>query len=216
MADFNHGAFVAALRNRRGVIPADLYADLMAALDAGTGAQPVRLEVARTEAAAAAGTGDPPWLTEARRNMGLREVPGPRHEGRIVAFFRSALAGWFADDETPWCGAFAAYCMVRAGLPIPPKGEAVRALAWAKWGVSTAPRVGAVAVFGRQGGGHVGFVVGESADNLYILGGNQSNQVNITPIAKTRLVALRWPSGVPLSETRLPPMRGGTVSRNEA
>ncbi len=209
MTEFNHGAFVAALRKRRGGIPADLYADLMTALDAGlAGAEPLAGGVVRASY--------PLWLAEARRNIGLREIPGPRHEGRILAFFKAAMAGWFKDDETPWCGAFVAYCMVKAGLPIPPKGEAVRARAWARWGVACPPRVGAVAIFGREGGGHVGLAVGESATHLYILGGNQSNEVNIMPIAKARLIALRWPAGVALSPVRLPVMSGGTVSHNEA
>lgn len=91
-----------------------------------------------------------------------------------------------------------------------------RAKAWADWGKPTPPRVGAVAVFGRSGGGHVGFVVGESADSLYVLGGNQSNMVNIAPIAKSRLIALRWPSAEALSTVQLAAMRGGAVSRNEA
>ncbi len=155
MIGFNHGAFVAALRKRRGVIPHDLYQDLMAALGAGLDAS------AATAPPTSADKDEPAWLAVARANIGLREIPGPRHEARIVAFFKAAFAGWLHDDETPWCAAFVAYCMVQAGLPIPPKGTAVRARAWADWGVPTPPRVGAVAIFGRRGGGHVGFLVGE-------------------------------------------------------
>jgi hypothetical protein len=70
--------------------------------------------------------------------------------------------------------------------------------------------------FGRSGGGHVGFVVGESASNLYILGGNQSNAVNIMPIAKTRLIATRWPASLPAGSTEPPRMSGGAISANEA
>jgi hypothetical protein len=73
-----------------------------------------------------------------------------------------------------------------------------------------------VAVFGRDGGGHVGFVVGESAAHLHILGGNQSNSVSIAPIAKRRLLGLRWPRGHPSGTIKLPRMAGGGISRNEA
>lgn len=211
MTDFNHGAFVAELRKRRGKIPADLYADMMAAITAARGGY---IDDSRPIGS----NGEPQWLAEARRQMGVREIAGKRHEPRIIAFFKAALASWFSDDETPWCGAFVAHCMIAAGQPIPPKGTAVRALAWAEWGQSCLPRVGAVAVFGRQGGGHVGFVVGESSASLYILGGNQANAVNITPISKSRLICFRWPAGLPIPDvrSRLPAMSGGTVSVNEA
>lgn len=201
-AIFGHGAFMDELRRRRGSVPADLYADLMAALEAGLGSRPPRDL-----------TGEPAWLVEARRHMGLKEVPGKAHNPTILQWVK-ALGGWFTDDETPWCGTFVAHCMVRAGHPVPKHWY--RAKDWASWGKPTAPRVGAVAVFGRKGGGHVGFVVGESATALYVLGGNQSNAVNIAPIAKDRLIALRWPSSAALSQTKLASMSGGTISRNEA
>jgi hypothetical protein len=73
-------------------------------------------------------------------------------------------------------------------------------------------------VFKRPGGGHVGFLGGESPDNYYVLGGNQKNMVNITPIEKSRAIAIRWPLNVPLRQVQigLPKMSGGTVSTNEA
>ncbi|MXO73591.1 TIGR02594 family protein [Altererythrobacter buctensis] len=164
-------------------------------------------------AAPASAVGEAPWLIEARRHMGLKEVAGPQHNGTILGWVKS-LGGWFKDDETPWCGTFAAVCMKTAGQDVPEHW--FRALEWAKWGKPCDPVVGAVVVFGRQGGGHVGFLVGESAANYYVLGGNQSNAVNITPIAKIRAVATRWPAPLKVTGFRLPAMSGGTVSRNEA
>jgi uncharacterized protein (TIGR02594 family) len=202
--------FVQALRARRGKIPADLYADMTAAWEAAAkgGQSPATPTVTAV--------GEPAWLAIARAQMGQKEIPGKAHNPRVVEWFKRVGAGWFTDDETPWCGAFVGHCLLAAGIPIVEKGLAVRAKAWADWGKPTQPRVGAIAVFGREGGGHVGFVVGESADNLYILGGNQSNEVNIMPLAKARLVAMRWPASLPLSEARPPAMTGGKVSRNEA
>ncbi len=208
---FNHDAFMIQLRKRMkdGKVPADIYNAIVAAVNASQagGAAPT------TPPLTAAG--DPKWIDAAREQMGQKEIAGAKHNSRIVEWFKVAKASWFKDDETPWCGAFAAYCMIAAGQQIPEKGEAVRAKAWATWGKDTPPRVGAVAVFGREGGGHVGFVVGENATSLYILGGNQSNAVNIMPIAKSRLIAMRWPAALALSEQRLPQMSGGTVSTNE-
>lgn len=160
-------------------------------------------------------TKEPAWLVEARALMGTREIVGPKHNSWIVKGWARLGAAWFNDDETPWCGLFVAHCINAAGLPYPAKGQFARALAWKDWGQACQPIVGAVAVFGRTGGGHVGFAVGESAGHIYVLGGNQSNAVNIMPIAKDRLVGFRWPSGVVMSTAKLPPMSGGTVSRNE-
>ena len=62
--------------------------------------------------------------------------------------------------------------------------------------------MGAIAVFERQGGGHVGFVDSVNADgSLNILGGNQGDAVNIRKFGRDRLIALRWPSGVAIGST---------------
>ncbi len=146
---------------------------------------------------------DPAWLAYARRQVGVREIKGPRHEPRIIAWARRAaryLGIAVNDDETPWCGTFAAACVMEAGLT--PPTIAVRARRWASWGnplslTATRPPLGAIAVFERQGGGHVGFVAEVHRDgSLGILGGNQADAVNIRRFPRARLIALRWPAGV--------------------
>lgn len=159
---------------------------------------------------------EPPWLIEARRHMGLCEIPGPRHNNFIAKGWARLGAGWFNDDETPWCGFFVAHCIDAAGLPWPERGLFARARAWLDYGRPCAGVPGAIAVFGRSGGGHVGFAVGQSASSIYVLGGNQANAVNIMPIGRNRLLGYRWPSGSEAGRTVLPTMSGGTLSRNEA
>jgi uncharacterized protein (TIGR02594 family) len=153
------------------------------------------------------------WMKESAKHLGLKEIPGKRHNPTIMRWIRS-LGGWFTDDETPWCGTFVAHCLRKAGCEVPKHWY--RAKAYAEWGERVSPRVGAIAVFGRKGGGHVGFIVGESASNLYILGGNQRNEVNISPIAKSRLIDCRWPAGKPKGTNMLPQMSGGRRTTNEA
>lgn len=162
----------------------------------------------------AAAPKEPAWLVEARAMIGQKEIPGPKHNAWITSAWKRLGAGWFTDDETPWCGLFVAHCIEKAGLPFPKTFP--RALAWAEWGKACQPAVGAVVVFKRSGGGHVGFLVGESATNFYVLGGNQGNAVNITPIAKNRAAAFRWPASLPAPAAGLPLMSGGVVSTNEA
>lgn len=158
---------------------------------------------------------EPSWLTEARKHVGLKEVPGPRHNTTIQSWL-AKLNAWWRDDETPWCGVFVAHCLREMGLPLPQNW--MRAKAWATYGSELQPsRVapGAILVFSRDGGGHVGFYVGEEPNFYYVLGGNQSNAVNVMKLAKLRCIAIRWPKGVPVNGKPVQ-MAGGKVSRNEA
>jgi hypothetical protein len=77
---------------------------------------------------------------------------------------------------------------------------------------------GAVLVFEREGGGHVGFYVGEDSTHYHVLGGNQGDAVSIVRIARSRSIARRWPRGVSVmsAPVRMMPTAGVPVSRNEA
>lgn len=151
---------------------------------------------------------DPKWLAYARKQIGIREIPGPKHEPKVLAMWRR-IGRWAGisvnTDEVPWCGAFVADCLL-TGAGVQPVNISARAKAWAAWGQSvmsaaTRPPLGTIAVFGRQGGGHVGFVTAVWPNgDLDILGGNQGNAVNIRRFPRARLVALRWPTGVPFAE----------------
>lgn len=152
---------------------------------------------------------DPPWLAAARALIGVREIPGPRHNPAILALANDA-AGWLGvrvtDDETAWCGTFVAGCLARAGLPAPGKGfVGVRARAWADYGANLrASHVAPGAIVSLWRGspnsatGHVGFYVGQDDTHYHLLGGNQSNAVNIQRFPKARVLAIRWPRGVPV------------------
>ena len=157
----------------------------------------------------------PRWLKTAKKFNGLSEVPGPRHNSMILGWLES-LRAWWRDDETPWCGVFVAYCMKESGLPYPKLY--MRAKAWADYGSLLRPdrlAPGAILVFDRAGGGHVGFYVGEDAGFYYVLGGNQANGVNTMKLGKSRLVASRWPKGEPVLG-RPVRLKGGIVSTDEA
>jgi uncharacterized protein (TIGR02594 family) len=162
---------------------------------------------------------EPRWLTIARGDLGTRETPGPASNSKIMAWARklgSRLGITYADDSVPWCGLFVGRVMLEAGFT--PPQIAVRASSWDAWGVPVSKvYLGAVARFQRPGGGHVAIIVGQDADHLQVIGGNQSDAVTITWIAKSRCVAMRWPEGN-VKPTILAPMvkRSGTVSRNEA
>lgn len=157
----------------------------------------------------------PSWLKTAETHKGLTEVRGPKHNNVIVGWLEK-LGAWWRDDETPWCGVFVAHCMASAGLPYPT--FYMRAKAWSEYGSllrrdRLAP--GAILVFDRAGGGHVGFYVGEDAGHYFVLGGNQGNAVSVMKLGKTRLLASRWPKGEPVIGKPVY-MKGGILSANEA
>jgi uncharacterized protein (TIGR02594 family) len=118
-----------------------------------------------------------------------------------------------------WCGLLMALCAKRAGFPFNQK--ALSAKEWVNWGVHRKgePMLGDVLVFGRKGGGHVGLYVGEDKDTFFVLGGNQSDQVCITRIAKNRLMATKhcdWRFKEAKNIRRIFLSPEGEISHNEA
>lgn len=169
---------------------------------------------------------EPAWLTLARAQVGTREIVGKKHSAKIMGWIQEVGAKVLGikvnDDETPWCGTFMAWLMKRAGLSSP--AIAVRASQWARagsWGRELiGPRLGCILVFTRAGGGHVGLYIGEDATHYHVLGGNQSNSVSITRIAKNRLApgGMRWPKGPALPPAKAVWLKanGTPTSTNEA
>lgn len=142
-----------------------------------------------------------PWIAEARKHIGKKEIKGSKHNPWIVGIWSAVGAGWFKDDETPWCAGFVAYVLKACGFKILGPATVARALAWADYSVPTLknrPAYGAIAVKARKGGGHVGFVVGKDQHgNIMILGGNQGDMVKISPFKPADISHYRWPSIAP-------------------
>lgn len=162
-----------------------------------------------------------PWIAHARKFIGLREIPGSKHNSTIVRWWEKLKAP-FRDDETAWCGAFVGGILHECGLPVPSGPAAARS--YLNLGnVLERPAYGCIVIFwrGSKNGwsGHVGFVVGvDRRGNLMVLGGNQGNEVNIKPFAVDRVLGYRWPSVAPHKERyKLPVLNSdGKVSTNEA
>ncbi|MAI35028.1 MAG: peptidoglycan-binding protein [Rhodopirellula sp.] len=139
---------------------------------------------------------EPPWMVEARKKLGMHER---RDRKGLMAWLRSDGATLGDPAELPWCGDFVETA-IRLHLP----GEDIPtnpylAANWMKFGVQVDPQPGAVLVFWRGSPsswkGHVGFYAGEDETHFHVLGGNQSNAVTISKIAKKRLRkgGVRWP-----------------------
>lgn len=154
------------------------------------------------------------WVTEARKFIGLRETPGAQHTPAIVQFWKDIKRGGIKDDETPWCAAFVGAILERVGIK---SSRFESAKSYLTWGVKLAePVVGCIVVFTRDGGGHVGFVVGKDAkNNLLVLGGNQGNEVNVRAFSRDRVSGYRWPADKPIVMASLP-LGGASTSTTEA
>lgn len=156
---------------------------------------------------------------------GVQEVVG-RGSNKTIIGWRDELnqAGvkitGFNDDDIPWCGLFAAIvCFRRMGIPEEIPASPLWARNWGKYGVKTAqPALGDILVFTRGSGGHVGFYVAEDKTAYHVLGGNQSNRVSVTRIAKNRCIHCRLPpyKNQPAAVKSYHVAGSGKLSTNEA
>lgn len=136
--------------------------------------------------------GAPRHLVKALELYGTTEIVGVKHNPVIMGWAKE-LGISYNSDEVPWCGLFTGICIKRAGRE--PVDWMLSARNWVNFGVdSMVPMLGDILVFKRNGGGHVGFYVGEDQRYFYVLGGNQGNQVNVAKIAKSRLIQARRPA----------------------
>lgn len=162
---------------------------------------------------------EPRWLTIARNYIGVTEIPGAKSNSTILGWAKW-LKGWFksffTDDDIPWCAVFVNACLGEAGVT---GTGTLAARDFEKWGRTGPLALGAILVFKRPTGGHVGFYMGEREDGaLRVLGGNQSNTVSEIWIERARLTGIRWPETEPLPNSGRIKLasNGDPVSTNEA
>jgi uncharacterized protein (TIGR02594 family) len=161
----------------------------------------------------------PKMLAAALAQLGIKEVPGPGNNPRIMAMAQElGVTAIHTGDDVPWCGLLMAKVAKDAGKTLPANFS--RAKAWAAFGQpAPVPMLGDVLVFERNGGGHVGMYVGEDKTAFHVLGGNQSDAVTITRIANDRLFTARRPEysiGQPANVRQVLLAPGGALSTNEA
>lgn len=162
----------------------------------------------------------PRMVSEALKLFGTVEAAGAANSPTIIGW-ADEVGGKVEDvykaDAIPWCGLFMAVVAKRAGKEVPT--DPLWALNWNKFGVRAGqPCLGDVLTFTRPSGGHVGLYVGEDATAYHVLGGNQSDQVCFTRIAKLRLSGVRRPryNVQPATVRPFILQGGGQLSKNEA
>jgi uncharacterized protein (TIGR02594 family) len=160
----------------------------------------------------------PRILVQAVKLIGTKEIVGKEHNPQIMFWAKELkLSSVYNADEIPWCGLFIAYCCHAAGLDVVSKP--LWALSWSAWGTEVIePMLGDVLTFKRNGGGHVGIYVGEDLTHFHVLGGNQSDSVSVSRIAKTRLYKARrtyWKIAQPANVRKVYLEAKGVITTNE-
>lgn len=136
-------------------------------------------------------------LRIAQLEIGTKEVSGSGNNAKVVEYHRYASKSNKVEqpDSVPWCSSFVCYIVEKSGMG---STNSMMARSWLKWGVSTRkdPMPGDIVVYwrGNKSGwkGHVGIYLRTNRDgSIVTLGGNQSDEVNITSYSASKLLDIR-------------------------
>lgn len=124
---------------------------------------------------------------------GVKEIVGDIHNPRIVQYSTDIGNTWIKTDEVHWCSEFVNWCLFKSGIN---GTNSAAARSFLTWGEETkTPQVGDIVVFWRDpkgsNNGHVGFYINETPTTIRVLGGNQSDVVNIKEYPKEQLLSYR-------------------------
>src|SRR6266850_1778868 len=111
----------------------------------------------------------------------------------IVTEARRYLGGNPTGRGSLWCARFMNMVLQHSGY----RGTGSdMASSFARYGQRVSgPQVGAIAVMGRRGGGHVGIVSGiDAGGNPIVVSGNNGNRVRETPVSRGRIYAYVMPT----------------------
>jgi uncharacterized protein (TIGR02594 family) len=111
----------------------------------------------------------------------------------VVAEARRYLGGNPTGRGSLWCARFMNLVLQRTGFH---GTGSDMAASFAHYGQRVSgPQVGAIAVMGRRGGGHVGIITGVDAHgNPIMISGNNGNRVREAPISRGRIYAYVMPT----------------------
>jgi uncharacterized protein (TIGR02594 family) len=132
-------------------------------------------------------------LIEALSHYGLKEVDGVASNPEIIAMGKDLGFDVADDSTTAWCSLLVNYFAKKCGYEYSGKLDA---RSWLKMPVvALKPSIGDVVVLWRESPsswkGHVGVFINWDEKNIWILGGNQSNQLNISAYPREQLLGFR-------------------------
>lgn len=132
-------------------------------------------------------------IETALNEYGNREIVGAKHNSEIVKYFQEIGFKQVKDDETAWCSAFVNWVAMKSDCL---RSKKLNAKSWLEVGIKTeTPRIMDVCIFNRgdvkSWQGHVAFYIKETSNGVWVLGGNQANQVKIEFYPKHKLIEIR-------------------------
>lgn len=134
------------------------------------------------------------WKT-AKTYEGTWEWAGAENNPVVVEMYAMSGHPEIKQDSVPWCAAYVGAVLAECGLPTT---ASLLARSYLKWGRKVAnlrdAQQGDVIVLKRGSKswqGHVGFVDRVEGRTVYILGGNQNDQVNIKPFSVDDVLGVR-------------------------
>jgi len=120
--------------------------------------------------------------------------PGSFGSSDLVADARRYIGGNPTGRGSLWCARFMNMVLQQTGH----RGTGSdMASSFAHYGRRVpGPQIGAIAVMGRRGGGHVGIITGiDASGNPIMISGNNRNRVREAPISRGRIYAYVMPTG---------------------
>ena len=133
-------------------------------------------------------------IENALSQYGIREIKGRKDNSEVTKYFDIiGFDGEQLKDETAWCSAFANWVAIKSNRAY---SGALNARSWLEVGSATKiPLIGDVVVLWRENirswKGHVGFFIKRDKTHVWIIGGNQNNEVNIRRYAIGRVLGYR-------------------------
>ncbi len=129
----------------------------------------------------------------ALNEYGVAGIIGQLSNQHIIQYFRDIGYSYIDNDETPWCACFANWVLMKLNYAHENKLNARSFLTWGK--KTTEPKMGDIVVLWRDDPkgtlGHVGFFIRQDRDLVWLLGGNEDNNVRIKPYSRTQVLDYR-------------------------
>ena len=124
---------------------------------------------------------------------GGESMSGGFGSSNVVAEARRYIGGNPTGRGSLWCARFMNMVLQRSGYH---GTGSDMARSFASYGQRVSgPQVGAIAVMGRRGGGHVGIITGiDAKGNPIMISGNNGNRVREAPISRGRIYAYVMPT----------------------
>lgn len=132
-------------------------------------------------------------LVEFLSHYGLKEADGLANNPEIISMGKEIGYDIKDDSTTPWCSLLMNYVAKKCGYQY--TGQ-LTARSWLKMPVMVLqPSVGDVVILSRGDPkgweGHVGLFIKWDDKRVWVLGGNQGNEVNISVYQRDRVLGVR-------------------------